>query len=121
MIDVIRHGMKPKTPYVFECGNCGCIYRSNEYVWNKEYGYVCKCPECFKNCELVKTPESEYKPDLTKSIKSDSGTVIEAEIRDNGHIYCPICKQFIGYCTGENNEGYVLVHECVHCKENQEV
>lgn len=49
MIEVIKHGMNQKTPYVFECASCGCIYRSTEYMWNREYGYVSKCPECNKN------------------------------------------------------------------------
>ena len=118
MIEIIRHGMKPKTAYVFECDNCGCIYRSNEYIWNREYGYVSKCPECNKNCELVCNLTSEYTIELTKPIEySKTKRTVDAEIRNNGHIYCPICKKFIGCCTGENNQGYIITHPCLHCQE----
>lgn len=67
MIEVIRHGIHIKTPYVFECVSCGCIYRSTEYMWNREYGYVSKCPECNKTCELVGNPTSEYTIGSTKA------------------------------------------------------
>ena len=70
MVEILKHGTGNYYK-LYECVQCGCVFRSTEYKHNVEYGYVARCPECNKpNIDLVGTKKVEALTRLVDNIKN---------------------------------------------------